>query len=85
MPVVFGILNQFLINLRFRTLHGRALLRNALFMAALSAARYNPVYKRFYQNLIEKGKKKKVALVAVMRKMIIALNAMIREDTVWQN
>lgn len=64
---------------------GRALLRHALFMAALSAARYNPVYKRFYQNLIEKGKKKKVALVAVMRRMIIALNAMIRDNSVWQN
>lgn len=54
---------------------GRADIRSALYMAAISAARTDPQLKVFYQRLVEKGKPRKVALVAVMRKLLIRLNA----------
>lgn len=63
---------------------GRMTLRNALYMASLSAARANPSLKAFYQNLRAKGKKPKVALTAVMRKLIILANILIKEDRLWQ-
>jgi transposase len=63
-----------------RILGGRSKVRKVLYMAALSASRYNPVLKGFYQRLLAKGKAKKVALTAVMRKIIIILNAMIRDQ-----
>ena len=63
---------------------GRKQLRPALFMAAMSAARTNPVLKSFYQRLVENGKKPKVALGAVMRKIIVILNAKVR-DQYYQN
>src|SRR6185437_8096560 len=53
---------------------GRAPVRSALYMAVLSARKFNPALKRFYNRLIEKGKLKKVALVACMRKLIIIMN-----------
>lgn len=66
-----------------RTKGGRADVRNVLYMATVAAARSNPVIKSFYLHLLEKGKLKKVALVACMRKFITILNAMIRNMQPW--
>lgn len=57
---------------------GRASVRRALYMAALSAVRHDPVLKRFYQRLRGAGKKPLVALVAAMRKLIILLNRLLK-------
>lgn len=57
---------------------GRYHVRNVLYMAAVAAARSNPILKTFYHRLIANGKKPKVALVAVMRKLIILLNKLIK-------
>lgn len=64
-----------------RHIHGgRVRIRCVLYMAVLSAIQHDPGMKRFYQHLVEQGKKpKKVALVAVMRKMLVRLNAKMRE------
>ena len=63
---------------------GRRRIRNIFYMACLGAAtRHNPVLKAFYQRLIAKGKKKKVALVACMRKLIVILNTMIARREKW--
>jgi len=62
---------------------GRASVRMPLYMAALSATRCNPVIKEFYQRLLAKGKLKKVAIVACMRKMLTILNAMIKSNKPW--
>jgi transposase len=62
---------------------GRKGLRNLLYMAAVVASRHNPVMKAFYNRLIGKGKLKKVALVAVMHKMLTRLNAMQRTRQPW--
>lgn len=64
---------------------GRAHIRAYLYMAALSASRYNPVLSIFYQRLLEKGKQKKVALVAVMRKLLTFANAIMRDQKPWVN
>ena len=64
---------------------GRAPVRNALYMATLVATRHNPVIREFYARLIQAGKPRKVALVACMRKLLTILNAMVRDDTHWQN
>ena len=58
---------------------GRKRPRCALYMPALSASRHNPVLKDFYQRLLKAGKLKKVALTAVMRKLLICLNALLRK------
>ena len=58
---------------------GRPEVKRALFMAAMSAARYNKTLKTFYEKLIAKGKKKLVALTAVMRKLIVICNARVRD------
>lgn len=63
---------------------GRASVRCALYMCALSAMRCNPVIKAFAQRLKAAGKKNKVVLVACMRKLAAILNAMIRENLTWQ-
>ena len=63
---------------------GRANVRATLYMAALVASRHNPILKRFYQRLLEAGKPKKVALTAVMRKLLTILNAIVRDQTPWQ-
>jgi transposase len=63
---------------------GRAGVRSALFMAALSARRFNPALKAFYQRLITKGKEKKIALIAVARKLLTILNAILRDKKPWQ-
>jgi transposase len=62
-----------------RTIHGgRIAVRTALYMAALSAARTNPILQAFYQRLRSTGKAHKVALVAVMRKLLIHLNSLLK-------
>lgn len=63
---------------------GRASVRAALFMAALVAARHNPVLKAFRDRLVAAGKPKIVAIVATMRKLLTILNAMIRDQKPWQ-
>lgn len=62
---------------------GRAHLRAALYMGALVGVRYNPVLRALYRRLLERGKAKKVALVACMRKLITILNAMLKYRTHW--
>ena len=62
---------------------GRPDVRKVLFMAALTAARYNPVLKAFYQRLLAAGKPKKVAIVACMRKLLVIVNAMVRTGKPW--
>jgi transposase len=61
---------------------GRTPIRNVLYMAALSASNWNPRLKAFHDRLAATGKKPKVVIVAVMRKMITMLNAMVRDDMV---
>jgi transposase len=63
---------------------GRPLARSAIFMAALSASRCNPVLREFYKRLLARGKPKMVALIAVARKVLTILNAMIRDKKQWQ-
>ncbi len=62
---------------------GRATVRAALYMATLVATRFNPVIRQFYQRLLDAGKRKKVAIVACMRKLLIILNSMVRYNTKW--
>lgn len=57
---------------------GRKALRDVLFMAALTASRHNPVFQRFYDRLRQAGKPHKLALVAVLRKIVTTLNALVR-------
>jgi transposase len=63
---------------------GRTGVRAALFMAAMVGARHNPHLKAFHQRLIAAGKPKLVALVAVARKLLTILNAILRDKTPWQ-
>ena len=63
---------------------GRAAVRNVLYMATLSAVRWNPAIRTFYERLCQRGKAKKVALVAAMRKLLVMLNAMMRDQVPWQ-
>jgi transposase len=62
---------------------GRSNVRTVLYMATLSAIRFNPVIKVFYDRLLNAGKLKKVAIVACMRKLLTILNAMIRDHQSW--
>ena len=64
---------------------GRAAVRSALYMAALSAARFNPVLAPFYQRLLGRGAAKKQALVAVIRRLLGILNAIVRDRTPWSS
>jgi transposase len=59
---------------------GRRAVRCALYMAALSAVRYDPILKAFYQRLLLSGKKPMVALTACMRKLIILMNRLLKDD-----
>ena len=52
-------------------------------MPILAAIQHNPVIRAFYQRLVRRGKQRKVALTACMRKMLTILNAILREETVW--
>jgi len=64
---------------------GRSSVRTILFMAAMVGKRCNPILKAFHQRLIDAGKPKMVALVAVARKLLTILNAIIRDKTPWQS
>ena len=63
---------------------GRAQVRAALYMAALSASRFDPTIKTFYQHLLAAGKPKKVALTACMHKLLTIINAVIKSGKPWQ-
>ncbi len=63
---------------------GRAQSRTALFLSAMVSTRFNPDIKRFYERLLSSGKHKKVALTACIRKIVTALNAMLRDNSPWQ-
>ena len=62
---------------------GRGTTRHALYMAALVAARFNPSLRAFYRRLVEQGKAKKVALIAVARKLVILANTISSENRPW--
>lgn len=62
---------------------GRHQVRRVLYMATLTAIRYNPVLRPYYDSLLARGKPKKVALVACMRKLLTILNAMVAHETEW--
>jgi transposase len=64
---------------------GRAPVRATLYMAALVASRWNPVIAAFYRHLRSTGKPAKVALTACMRKLLVILNAILRDKRPWQN
>ena len=68
---------------KFKIWGGRREVRNMLYMAALAALRSNPVIANFYQRLISKGKLFKVAITACMRKMLVILNTLVRNDCLW--
>jgi len=69
---------------RRRIWGGRASVRSGLYMATMAAIRCNPAIKGFYQRLIAAGKCHKVAATACMRKLLIIVNAMLRDQTLWQ-
>jgi transposase len=62
---------------------GRRSIRNVLYMAALSARRFNPVIRAFADRLAQSGKPAKVILVACMRKLLVILNTMVKNNTYW--
>lgn len=62
----------------------RSIARTALYLAALSAIRYNPDIQGFYRRLVNAGKHKKVAITACIRKMVTMLNAMMRDGEAWK-
>lgn len=64
---------------------GRASVRTALFMAAMTAMRCNPILRAFHHRLRAAGKPKMVALIAVARKLLTVLNAILRDNRKWQN
>ena len=59
-------------------------MRTVMFMAMLSSIQCNPVFKRFYEHLKAQGKLPKVALIACMRKMIVVLNTMVKNQEAWR-
>jgi transposase len=63
---------------------GRGRVRTALYMAALTGTRYNPVLRAFYRRLLRAGKAKKVALTACMHKLLLILNAIVHSATPWR-
>jgi transposase len=64
---------------------GRATVRSMLYMATLAATRFNPIIRAHYAKLLARGKQKKVALVACMRKLLTHLNAMARDKKPWSH
>jgi transposase len=62
---------------------GRTFLRRAIYMPALVATRYNPDFKAKYDQLIRAGKPGKVAIAAIMRKLIVMANALLRDGLKW--
>lgn len=63
---------------------GRHQVRTVLYMAMMSAIQSNPVFKSMYQRLLAVGKPKKVAIIACVRKMVVILNAMLRDQKKWE-
>ena len=63
---------------------GRAAPRTALYLAAMNGARFNPTLRPIYQRMIEAGKPPKVAFIALARKLLTMLNAMVRDGTQWE-
>lgn len=70
---------------RRRIWGGRAAVRSLLYMATLSALRANPPIRAYYQHLLARGKPKKVAIVACMRKFLVCLNAMVKRNEAWDD
>lgn len=70
---------------RRRIWGGRAAVRSLLYLATLSALRSNRAIRAYYHHLLEKGKGKKVAIIAWMRKFLICLNAMVKTKTLWDD
>lgn len=64
---------------------GRTAVRTALFMGAMVAKKHNPVLKAFFDRLVDTGKPKMVALIAVARKLLTILNAILRDQRPWQS
>ena len=64
---------------------GRSGPRTALYLAAMNASRFNPVLKPMYQRLVAAGKPPKVAFIAIARKLLTILNAMVRDHTPWRD
>lgn len=64
---------------------GRSAVRRTLYMATLVATRFNTQIRTFYQRLVAKGKPKKVALTAAMRKLLTILNTLVRTDQLWSD
>jgi transposase len=62
---------------------GRPRVRAALYMGTLTATRFNPIIKAFYDRLLAAGKPTKVALTACMRKLLVILNSMVNRRTHW--
>jgi len=62
---------------------GRAQIRTVMYMAMMSAMQCNPVFKATYQRLLAAGKAKKTAIIACVRKMVVILNAMLRDGVPW--
>ena len=69
---------------RRKTGHSRGQLKSKLYMATLSAIKHNSKTKKFYNHLLAKGKKKKVAIVACMRKLVVMANAMLKNQEVFK-
>jgi transposase len=67
-----------------RIFGGRASVRRPLYMATLVATKWNPVIRTIYERLLARGKAKKAALVACMRKLLVTLNAMLKHKTAWR-
>jgi transposase len=63
---------------------GRGGVRRTLFMATLSASSCNPIIRPFYESLLKRGKEKKVALTACMRKLLVIINVMVRDGKQWK-
>jgi transposase len=68
---------------RRRCWGGRATVRTTLYMAALSGGRFNPALRTCYQGLLARGKSPKLALLACMRKLLLILNAILRDSASW--
>ncbi|GGB91536.1 hypothetical protein GCM10011352_16980 [Marinobacterium zhoushanense] len=62
---------------------GRHRIRTVMFMAMLSSIQCNPVFKRFYEHLKAQGKLPKVAIIACMRKLIVVLNTLLKNEERW--
>jgi transposase len=63
---------------------GRSEVRHIIYMAAIASIRFNSVLKAFYERLRGKGKSAKVCIVAVMRKIIVIVNNMVKKNQVWR-